>query len=172
MNEGKAFYFVRHGQTDHHRDQDSISLNQKGIQQAMDFRPWLKNLTFSDVLCSPLQRARETCRILLEHSDKKEIYSHNLRECTTAVWKSMTDPSDTRNTPEAEAFREQVRAAFVEIAAFSGTPLIVAHGGIHFALCELLQIKNHAKYIDNCQLAYFTFTGRHWSAHFPDLSLR
>ena len=71
-------YFVRHGLTDwnEHIDQNgnlnplcqgriNIPLNKNGIAQAEAIKEELKNIKFDKVICSPLDRAKQTCEIIL-----------------------------------------------------------------------------------------------------------
>lgn len=63
-------HLVRHGQTDWNRELryqgqlDKTTLNQTGIAQAMGIAETLRGDTFAALYTSPLQRARQTARIL------------------------------------------------------------------------------------------------------------
>lgn len=59
---------VRHGETawsraDRHTGRSDVPLDPEGAEQAERLRGWLRQWTFAEVLCSPLQRARRTCEI-------------------------------------------------------------------------------------------------------------
>ncbi len=59
---------IRHGETQwshagRHTSYTDLDLTEQGQQEAQLLRPILKDWDFSKVLSSPLQRARETCRL-------------------------------------------------------------------------------------------------------------
>lgn len=59
---------VRHGTTDwseqgRHTGWMDVALNAEGLEQARSLQPALAPWTFNAVLCSPLQRAVETCKL-------------------------------------------------------------------------------------------------------------
>ncbi|HWH97229.1 MAG TPA: histidine phosphatase family protein [Pseudolysinimonas sp.] len=66
--------FIRHGQTDWNRDgllqgSSNIPLNDTGREQARDAFMTLRSRPWDAVVSSPLQRARETARIIAEGLD-------------------------------------------------------------------------------------------------------
>lgn len=69
MNERRPeLWLVRHGETEwslagRHTGRTDLSLTETGRQQASALGQHLAGRPFSLVLCSPLQRARETCRL-------------------------------------------------------------------------------------------------------------
>lgn len=79
-------YFVRHGQTDCNlhkckAGQSDVPLNNNGRQQAKLAAEKLKDINFDLCFCSPLSRAKETCKIILSyHKDLKPIYNNRLIE--------------------------------------------------------------------------------------------
>jgi broad specificity phosphatase PhoE len=69
----KSFYFVRHGQTDWNKKQDTlchtpdIQLNSTGVKQVEDVRSGINALNISKIYSSPLMRAKQTAEIINEH---------------------------------------------------------------------------------------------------------
>jgi len=81
----KCFYFLRHGQTDWnywHRLQgrQDVCLNDAGRQQCRDIAGVIKDLGKLMVFCSPLQRARQSCQIILPDVLSKVKYIEPLAE--------------------------------------------------------------------------------------------
>jgi broad specificity phosphatase PhoE len=61
-------FFIRHGETDwslsgRHTGKTDIALTLHGEEQARALRPWVAAASFSRVLTSPRQRARQTCEL-------------------------------------------------------------------------------------------------------------
>jgi probable phosphoglycerate mutase len=61
-------YLIRHGQTEwslsgQHTGRSDIPLTAHGEDEARALVPWLRDLRFARVLCSPRQRARRTCEL-------------------------------------------------------------------------------------------------------------
>lgn len=73
-------YFVRHGKTDYNEknllsggDLD-ISINEEGKKQAKITAKLLKNVKFDVIFCSPLIRAKETCKEILKFHKNVQVY--------------------------------------------------------------------------------------------------
>lgn len=79
-------YFVRHGSTDWNehinelgekapkcQGRANLDLNAKGIKQAIETAKSLKGIEFDRVICSPLDRAIQTCKILYDGNKPIEI---------------------------------------------------------------------------------------------------
>lgn len=64
-------YFVRHGQTDDNivdilTGRNDISLNAVGIMQAENLKNKLNDIVFDKVYCSPLKRATQTAKTIID----------------------------------------------------------------------------------------------------------
>lgn len=62
------FYLVRHGETAWNvaglqTSFTDLSLTPRGCEQALTLKPYLANKSFTQIWCSPLRRACETCRL-------------------------------------------------------------------------------------------------------------
>ncbi|MEN8237348.1 MAG: histidine phosphatase family protein [Pseudomonadota bacterium] len=163
MRDAKEFYFIRHGQTDHHYDDPHISLNKNGIRQAYDAKNLVSALHLGAVCHSPLTRAVETKNILFEHSYLSQYELDDLEECTASVWQTMTDGANF-TCPDAKNFIQQTVKGINSALSKPGPVLVVAHGGIHYAFCKHHKIQNHSWMLDNCALIRFNLAGNQWSA--------
>ncbi len=56
---------------------------------------------------------------------------------------------------DVELFMERVVIGVNQALSFPGPVLIVAHGGVHFALCHHMDIQEHTKTIDHCVPVHF-----------------
>jgi broad specificity phosphatase PhoE len=61
-------YLARHGETawslsGQHTGRTDIPLTERGEENALRLRGWLEGITFTEVLVSPLRRARRTCQL-------------------------------------------------------------------------------------------------------------
>lgn len=96
-----AVYFVRHGQTDwnvDHKIQGSVDteLNQTGIQQANEMRDKLAGMNFAAIYTSPLQRAKNTAKIIAQaHKDVPLIEAPEIAERNFGTYEGMSNgPGD------------------------------------------------------------------------------
>lgn len=163
---------MRHGQTDYNKENRcmgslDIPLNAIGEQQAYDARESLNDLPIDRVISSPLQRAYTTAEIIADHHMLSLETSVLLVE---ANWGEMegklkTDPTlftQWRNGlvfnggESFENVKHRVKSALIEFLTADSTPLIVSHGGVYWALLELLNLAYSD--VHNCQIVYFTPT--------------
>jgi broad specificity phosphatase PhoE len=68
MSVGTELWLVRHGETEWslsgaHTSRTDIPLTEHGRKRAEELRDYLKGTKFDAVFESPMQRARETCKI-------------------------------------------------------------------------------------------------------------
>lgn len=162
----QEFYFVRHGQTDHNASEGHskidhpyhIGLNQAGKIQAAQIEPIIAKLPIQAICASPLKRAQETMDIIASHLTAPHYDIYDLGECTASIWNEMVrNGMHTPLPPEGEAriFIEKVRNGINYVLSLPSPALIVAHGGVHWALCCLMGIQNHPWTIGNCSIVHF-----------------
>ena len=148
-------YFVRHGATDWNEHINELGikdpkcqgridnpLNEKGICQAIETAKTLKDIEFSRVICSPLLRAQQTCKIV--HTGKAPIETDmRLIEREFGEFEGMTrsqfnfkafNNANTQNFKYAETLQEVEKRVFSLLDELSKNPneniLIVSHGGL------------------------------------------
>lgn len=68
MSELQKVYICRHGETEwslsgKHTSITDLPLTQNGVKQVKALAKRLKGIEFSEIFCSPLQRAQQTCEI-------------------------------------------------------------------------------------------------------------
>lgn len=98
MNE---IWLIRHGETEwslsgQHTGRTDIPLTAHGEEQAARLAPALAGQNFTQVLVSPLQRARHTCR--LAGLDDSEV-CEDLREWDYGIFEGRTTPDIRKDYP-------------------------------------------------------------------------
>lgn len=139
-------WLVRHGETEwsasgQHTGRTDLPLTLEGKLHARQIAGFLGGRGFALVLASPLQRARETCR-LAGYGDSAVI-DVNLREWDYGAYEGRTTPQIQLEQPGWSLWRdgviggerlEQVAARAQKVidrtAASSGDVLVFAHGHI------------------------------------------
>ncbi len=162
----KEFYFVRHGQTDYnilegknkgdHRE--DISLNQSGRNQAMSIEPIIASLSIQTVCSSPFKRAQETKEIVFSKLQGAHHEISDLGECSAQIWKEIVKLGMYCSLPEegiARQFIDRVKRGINQALSLRGPALIVAHGGVHWAVCCLMGIEEHEWLVGNCVPVHF-----------------
>lgn len=172
----KEFYFVRHGQTDHNLIEGKeksdhtaeIPLNTTGKSQAIAIEPIIANLPIQTICCSPMLRAQETKQLITPRLQVPHVDIEDLGECTAKIWREMSGMGMYYFSPhsgEARFFIERVRRGINQALALPGPSLIIAHGGVHWALCSLLGIDTHEWRLQNCGIVHFFINSeQHWAA--------
>jgi probable phosphoglycerate mutase len=137
---------VRHGDTEwsqngRHTSRTDLPLLPSGVQRARALAPVLAGFQFARVLCSPLQRARQTAELagfgerleiapdLTEwnYGDYEGLTSEQIHESRPG-WQLWTDGAPGGESPDAVAARaDRVIAAAVQTG---GDVLMFAHGHI------------------------------------------
>lgn len=173
MIKQKEFYFIRHGQTDGNaaavkQDHGDISLNSIGREQARMIEPIVASLPVKTICYSPLKRAKETREIACSTLTATHAEVTNLSECNTQIWQEMTTMGKHAKSTLKEpvySFMQRVLKGINEALSCHGPVLIVAHGGVHWAACCLMEIDQHDWMIDHCIVTHFSIKedGR-WTA--------
>jgi probable phosphoglycerate mutase len=167
----KEFFFLRHGETDFNAkkilptENIDISLNQKGRQQARNVKFILDNVSFKTICHSPMKRVKETMELAFEGYDMVKFEIEELRECCYETWIEMTTfVANQQQTKKVSDFFIKTIQGINKALAQPGPVIIIAHGGIHWALCVQLNITSHCWDIDNCRLVHFKPVESGWNA--------
>ncbi|MEC7838608.1 MAG: NUDIX domain-containing protein [Chlamydiota bacterium] len=173
------FFFIRHGETDANTDPDikdvdaDLPLNSKGIDQAFMAKKIAENLPLKTVCSSPIQRAKQTKDIIVSSMQLDDFEIEGLSECKAYIWKKMVHIEKGSNfhvCNEVNQFLNKALAGIASALEKESPTLIVAHGGIHWALCYYLSIENHLWKIGNCKLVHFMPVDTEgWKAEVIDL---
>jgi len=157
-----SFYFLRHGQTDYNAGkitapgEHNPPLNSCGKAQALLIQPKVEKLPVLTICHSPLQRTKQTAELAAQKLPCPYIEIENLRECSEDIWYKMNALKEKQNhCPQVGAFLSQTVHGVNEALDQTGPVLIVAHGGIHWALCYHLRPQDHNWDLSNCGLVYF-----------------
>ena len=102
-DENMKLWLIRHGETEWslsgaHTSKTDIPLTERGKQRAAKIRDYLAQRKFGLVLTSPLQRARETCRIA-GYADAAQI-EENLREWDYGIFEGRTTADIRKDQPD------------------------------------------------------------------------
>jgi len=95
-------WLIRHGETEwsvakRHTGRTDIPLTPMGERQATGLRQVLAGRQFSSVLCSPLRRARETCR-LAGYGETAQV-TDDLLEWDYGIYEGKTTPEIRQEKP-------------------------------------------------------------------------
>lgn len=101
--ENMQLWLIRHGETEWslsgaHTSKTDIPLTERGKERATKIRDYLAQRKFNLVLTSPLQRARETCRIA-GYADVAQI-EENLREWDYGIFEGRTTADIRKDQPD------------------------------------------------------------------------
>ncbi|EHH67970.1 histidine phosphatase family protein [Gluconobacter morbifer] len=141
-----TLWLVRHGETEwtlsgQHTGRTDISLTENGRKQAQSLAPRLSGQAFDHVLCSPLQRARETCA-LAGYEARAQIeqdlleWDYGIYEGRTSAEIASAEPGWslwTSSVPNGETTADvQLRATRLvnHLLELGGTTLLFAHAHI------------------------------------------
>ena len=164
------FIFIRHGQTDWNVKEllqgwTDIPLNDTGQAQALNAAPTLSGRGISRIYSSPLIRAHKTAEIINEHLGVPLSMIDGLKErCVGILEGTVKDKSMTttdwfykmpieKAEPEDE-FKTRIATALHEILDSEHITLVVAHGGVYWAIMEMIGFKEQRS--QNCIPYLFT----------------
>jgi broad specificity phosphatase PhoE len=163
------FYFIRHGETDWNKQKlrqghSDIPLNETGIKQAQAVAPLLTHLNITRIVSSPLIRAHKTAELINEHLNVPLITTDGLKECSWGIlegtlkdtivnFKDWIDGQHVEKGEHVDDFKQRVLIALNEILDPNHTTLIVAHGGVYWAIMEILGFKE--QHTSNCEPHFF-----------------
>lgn len=167
------FYFIRHGLVDYGPDFFSyetpdVPLNSEGRKQAAAIKPLVELLPIRTICVSPMIRAQETKNIVAKDLSCPVVTIDELHECSGAVWEQMSALDDPNHPQEVEQivhdFMNRAVSGMQKALTFPGPVLVVAHGGIHWAFCHLLNVEHPAKRISHCVPVHFSRLNNKWTA--------
>ena len=107
----KEIWLMRHGETEWsakalHTSRTDLPLLRSGIEQAEELRDKLKGHRFGLVLVSPMQRARETCR-LAGYGDVAQV-TDDLKEWDYGAYEGRTTAEIRKDRPTWSLWRDGV----------------------------------------------------------------
>ncbi len=146
----QSFYFVRHGETDWNRrglmqGQVDVPLNDAGRRQAENAANLLADVPLATICSSPLQRALETARIINGTRRCPVRVIDGLQECgfgpfegrpKSAWYRDWLAGAQFDGVEPLDRFIERARGAIDLALSYAAPVLIVAHGGVYWALNE------------------------------------
>lgn len=158
------FLFIRHGQTDWNLKEmwqgwTDIPLNETGHAQAHNAVSLLSEKGISRIVSSPLIRAHKTAEIINEHLSVPLLIVDGLKECSLGVLegtvkdKSLIGINWMYKTPiekgeHLDEFKARIANTLHEILDPEHITLIVAHGGVYWAIMEMIGFKEQRSH--NC----------------------
>lgn len=158
------FYYLRHGQTDWNVEkrvmgQNDIPLNSTGINQAVAARSLLKDAGITTICHSPLSRAKMTAEIfheflncpLVEIPELKEFhlgpYTGHIKEQWFQDWRAG---AELAGAEPCQDFFDRCLRGVNKSLNLPGTVLIIAHGGVYWAIEHALQVTLERN-LGNCE---------------------
>ena len=145
------FYYIRHGQTDLNLQrkmqggQTEKDLNETGIKQAQETKRELSDIKYDLIICSPMNRAIQTAKIISDGRDVEFFTDERIRERKLGVMegnditeeceKKIWDYKLNEEIPEGESVKEFEKRILdflndIKNKYSDKTILIVAHGGV------------------------------------------
>ncbi len=112
-------YILRHGRTDWNDErrlqgQTDISLNEEGISMAREAAVKYADIHLDVCYCSPLSRAVETAKLLLEGRDIPVKYDDRLKEMAFGIYEGVEDGFSNPELPVNVLFKDPANYEGVE----------------------------------------------------------
>ena len=176
-------YIMRHGQTDWNKlhklqGQTDIPLNDNGRAMAQEAAQLYKDVHFDMCFCSPLIRAVETAKLVLDGRDIPIVYDDRLKEMNFGIYEGIEESFSIPDCPINVVFKDPANYVAVEngesleeVFARTGDLLkndilplveagkdvvIIGHGAMNSTIiCQIRELdKSHLwdEPIDNCRL--------------------
>lgn len=166
----KSFYLMRHGQTRFNLEgkvagcDHDIALNDTGREQAKAARGLVRRLEIDFICHSPMLRAVETMDLAACDHACRRIAIENLKECPGEVGMKMFGGHKLDlECVLTKAFFDRALEGIREAISHGDRVLIVAHGGLHRALCHNFGIEGELTRLKNCEIAHFSPNGEEWT---------
>jgi len=164
----QPFYFLRHGETDWNKARrlqglTDVPLNTRGEEQAELARAAAAGLGLKSIAVSSLGRARRTAEIVNRDLGLAMTHFDSLREFDVGPYEGSTDGGwiddwlQDRLVEGPESFRDfrkRILAGMLEALRLDHPVLIVAHGGVFWALQRMLG-SAEVTHIPNAVVAHF-----------------
>ena len=172
-------YIIRHGQTPHNAlkqyNTADENLTELGIKQAEQLRDKFKDINFDIIICSPLNRAKQTADII-NTKNQKIIYDDRLKErdCGDLSGKSLNVTNREEywnyNTTIKYGTSENIKLFFERVYNFLdelkskdyNKVLIVAHSGVSKAFNGYFEGIEDGKFLNrglkNCEIVEYEIT--------------
>ncbi len=153
-------YFIRHGATDwndfvdengnknpRYQGRTNLGLNERGVRQALKVQEQICGIKFQKVLCSPLKRAQETCKLITrqEITTDERLVERDFGEFTgltkkdfdyNAFWQEGSCQKFERAETIGDV-KKRVFSLLEELKEFKDENiLIVSHSGIGRVMCS------------------------------------
>lgn len=176
-------YIIRHGLTDWNvchklQGQTETGLNAEGFHMAEEARDRYKDIHFDICYCSPILRARQTAKVLLEGRDIEIKYDDRLKEIKFGIYEGLENAYHLKDSPIVNFFKapekyeapedgesiedlckrtgEFLQEIALPMSHAGKDVLIVGHGAMNSSI--IMQIRNNpiSKFwdepIENCVL--------------------
>jgi probable phosphoglycerate mutase len=159
-----SFYFIRHGETDWNLNNmfqggTDIPLNETGRAQARNAVAALEGKSITRIVASPLIRAYTTAELINQQLRVPLYVADGLKERSLGVFegtvkdRSVIENGFNHHAPIekgecVDTFQTRIATALHDILDPEHTTLIVAHGGVYWALMDMIGFKEQRSH--NC----------------------
>lgn len=173
----KSFYFARHGETDHNRQNICAGgmvdcpLNETGKMQALVLKAKLSDIKIDQVVSSSMQRAMQTAEIAHSefYSIEPEIREWDLGDLeekpVSLLLQHVENLPGHLPLPGGESkddLKQRVIAAVNKaLISCEGDVLFVSHGGVYWALLDVIK-DPCIEHIGNAELVHFQAINDGW----------